>query len=112
MVRKTQGLTDFAIVGRTYDKVVSASVQNRDHFGVRWIDSPAYGGLEHGGDTARILIIRISDSILPVFHLATLVIFLIRWFTSCVERGKITSLTYCFSVLPSPLPVKQKTCLS
>lgn len=61
---KHRGLTDFAIVGRTYDKVVSASVQSRDHFGVRWIDSPAYGGLEHGGDTARILIIRISDGTL------------------------------------------------
>jgi len=61
---KHRGLTDFAIVGRTYDKVVSASVQSRDQFGVRWIDSPAYGGLEHGGDTVRILIIRISDGTL------------------------------------------------
>lgn len=61
---KYRGLTDFAIVGRTYDKVVSASVQSRDHFGVRWIDSPAYGGLEHGEDIVRILIIRISDGTL------------------------------------------------
>ena len=58
------GLTDFAIVGRTYDKVVPASVQSREHYGVRWVDSPAYGGLEHAGDTVRILIIRISDGTL------------------------------------------------
>lgn len=58
------GLTDFAIVGRTYDKVVPAAALSRDHYGVRWLDSPAYGGLEHAGDTVRILIIRISDGTL------------------------------------------------
>ena len=33
-------------------------------FGVRWMDSPAYGGADNAGDTLRILIIRLSDGTL------------------------------------------------
>ena len=61
---KYNGLTDFAIVGRTYDKVVSASARDPSSYGVRWMDSPAYGGEENDGDTVRILIIRLSDGTL------------------------------------------------
>lgn len=58
------GLTDFAILGRTYDKVVSAAATDSERFGVRWSDSPAYGGLENRGDRVHILIIRLSDGTL------------------------------------------------
>lgn len=61
---KYVGLTDFAILGRTYDKVVSASALDSDNFGVRWIDSPGFGGRENSGDKLRILIVRISDGTL------------------------------------------------
>ena len=58
------GLTDFMITGRTYDKVVPAAALDQDRYGVRWIDSPAYGGADHAGDQLRILIIRLSDGTL------------------------------------------------
>lgn len=58
------GKTDFAVIGRTYDKVVPAVAQDQEHYGVRWTDSPAYGGLENAGDTLRVLIIRLSDGTL------------------------------------------------
>lgn len=61
---KYKGLTDFAILGRTYDKVVSASARDPSNYGVRWMDSPAYGGADNAGDTLRILIIRLSDGTL------------------------------------------------
>ena len=61
---KYSGLTDFAIVGRTYDKVVPASARDLVNYGVRWIDSPAYGGMDNDGDKVLILIIRLSDGTL------------------------------------------------
>ncbi len=58
------GMTDFIIQGRTFDKVVPARAKDSDHYGVRWTDSPAYGGLENSGDKLHILIVRISDGTL------------------------------------------------
>ena len=62
--REHNGLMDFLIHGRTYDKVVSASAIDSQNYGVRWIDRPAYGGLENDGDRLYILIIRLSDGTL------------------------------------------------
>lgn len=61
---KYDGITDFAILGRTYDKVVSVSARDSVNYGVRWMDSPAYGGMDNAGDTVHILIIRLSDGTL------------------------------------------------
>ena len=58
------GLTDFVITGRTYDRVVPATALDPNRYGVRWADSPAYGGADHAGDQMRILIIRLSDGTL------------------------------------------------
>lgn len=58
------GLTDFVITGRTYDKIIPALARDPNHYGVRWADSPAYGGADHAGDQLRILIIRLSDGTL------------------------------------------------
>lgn len=59
-----KGLTDFVIRGRTYDKVVSATMTDSRNYGVRWVDSPGFGGYENGGDRIHILIIRLSDGTL------------------------------------------------
>ena len=58
------GLTDFVITGRTYDRVVPATALDPNRYGVRWADSPVYGGADHAGDQMRILIIRLSDGTL------------------------------------------------
>ena len=56
--------TDLAILGRTYDKLAPAAYTDPEQFGVRWIDSPAFGGQPHDGDTLYILAVRISDGTL------------------------------------------------
>ena len=56
--------TDLAILGRTFDKVVPATAENSEQFGVRWKDNPACGGKEHDGDILYILIVRLSDGML------------------------------------------------
>ncbi len=61
---KNSVYTDLAIFGRIYDKVVSAVTENSSRYGVRWIDSSAYGGKDHDGDMLHILIIRLSDGTL------------------------------------------------
>lgn len=58
------GITDFAILGRTYDKVVPAECRNSAQYGVRWRDNSGLGGQEHDGDSIHILVIRISDGTL------------------------------------------------
>lgn len=55
---------DLAILGRTYDKLSPAGYSDPEHFGMRWIDSPAFGGKSHDGDTLYILAVRISDGTL------------------------------------------------
>lgn len=61
---KNAGITDLAIRGRTYDKVVPAVTRDSTNYGVRWYDSPSMGGKEHDGDTLHILTIRLSDGTL------------------------------------------------
>ena len=61
---KNTAYTDLAILGRTYDKLAPAAYTDPEQFGVRWIDSPAFGGQPHDGDTLYILAVRISDGTL------------------------------------------------
>lgn len=56
--------TDFAILGRTLDKVVPATCVDSQNYGVRWIDNPGIGGKANDGDTVHILVIRLSDGTL------------------------------------------------
>lgn len=59
-----QNVTDFAIRGRTYDRVVPAAFTDTSNYGVCWKDNSGMGGRAHDGDLLRILIIRISDGTL------------------------------------------------
>lgn len=61
---KNAGQIDLAILGRTYDKLVPAAGTDSEHYGIRWIDSPAFGGQPHDGDTLYVLAVRISDGTL------------------------------------------------
>ena len=58
------GITDFAILGRTLDKVVPAVCVDSQNYGVRWADNPGLGGKANDGDTVHILVIRLSDGTL------------------------------------------------
>lgn len=60
----SQNTTDFAIRGRTYDKVVPVSCVDSSNYGVRWKDNPGLGGKANDGDVIHILAIRISDGTL------------------------------------------------
>lgn len=61
---RNAAFTDLAILGRTYDRLVPAGWTDSERYGVRWVDSPAFGGLPHDGDVLHVLAVRVSDGTL------------------------------------------------